>query len=220
MAKRLSETDIRRRLYRHIKSADWKRSAALIPEYFVENASRRADLVAANGHLVAYEIKSDLDDLDRLQGQIQVFSRYFEAVTVVCTERHRESVLTATPEEVGVTCVSEDRFVVEREAKICPIADIETWLSHLPVAIIREVLAARSISSPRSGRSAVLAIARANLSICEARAAVLEYIKTKKRQQRIQAGHDKRNIPKTDPLAEHRAMLRNYLASRGIALSS
>lgn len=216
MSKLLSEGDVRRRISRFIREGDWRRSDVLIPEYYVENASRRADLVAANGHLVAYEIKSDLDDLDRLSGQVEVFSRNFEAVTVACTPRHISAVLQIVPESVGVTCVTEDAVTVQREAVTCAIENQDIWLSHLPISAIREALTSRSIECPRQGREAILQVARRNLAIGELRSEVLKYLKTTKRQQRIEMEREKRTIAKTDPLAEHRAMLRDYLESRGI----
>jgi hypothetical protein len=218
MSKLLSEGDVRRRISRFIREGNWKRSDVLIPEYYVENASRRADLVTANGYLVAYEIKSDLDDLDRLNGQIEVFSRNFEAVTVACTSRHIKAVLEMVPEFVGVTCVTEHTVTVQREAATCEIKDQDIWLSHLPISAIRDALSSRSIECPRQGRDVILQVARSNLSISELRSEVLKYLKTTKRQQRIAMEREKRTISKADPLAEHRAMLRDYLESRGIIL--
>jgi hypothetical protein len=216
MQKLLNESDVRRRLCRHIKQSNWARSDALISEYFVENASRRADVVAANGHLVAYEIKSDRDDLDRLSGQLEVFSRCFEAVTVVCTPRHLQTVFARVPKNVGVMCVSTDVVTVERTAELCEITEPDVWLSHLPISTIREILSARAISCPRANRTAVLKVAKSHLTLSEVREEVLRYVKTKKRRQRIELARERRAEPKSDPLVEHRAMLREYLQSRGI----
>jgi hypothetical protein len=217
MQKMLNEHDIRRELCRHIRRTNWKRSDALISEYFVENASRRADLVAANGHLTAYEIKSDRDHLGRLQGQIEVFSRCFEAVTVVCTERHLEGVLSMTAKEVGVTCVSKEGVIVVRDAVVHEINSLDIWLSHLPLIAIREILTNQAIKCPRSNRNVIIAIAKKYLSVSEVRAAVLRYVKTTKRLQRIALIQEKLAMDKIDPLLEHRRMLRDYLESRGIA---
>lgn len=217
MQKMLNEDDMKRRLCRYIRRSNWKRSDTLISEYFVDNASRRVDLVAANGHLAAFEIKSDLDNLGRLPGQIEVFARCFETVTVVCTQRHLASVLSIIPETVGLTCISDKSVTVERAPVICQIESLDIWFSHLPLTIIRELLSARSIKSPRTGRGAILAVARENITVAEARTAVLRYIKTEKRQQRVSQAQERSSLPKIDPLVAHREMLHDYLQSRGIS---
>jgi hypothetical protein len=42
-----------------------------------------ADVVMSNGHLVAYEVKSELDNTDRLEEQIKGYSEIFDYVYVV-----------------------------------------------------------------------------------------------------------------------------------------
>lgn len=83
--------------------------AVLINEMVVSNWSRRADLVVANGKLTAFEIKSDLDSLVRLEGQVQTYLGSFDKVIVVVTEKHLESTMRIAPEEVGVWCVESRR---------------------------------------------------------------------------------------------------------------
>jgi len=221
MSKVMNERDIKIALCRHIKKNDWKRSDVLISEYFVENASRRADIIAANGHLVAFEIKSDVDSLARLEGQIASFSRHFESVTIVCTERHLGNVLKKSiPNETGIICISDSKLHVVREPMISEIANIDIWLSHLPISAIRESLSRQGLKCPRTGRSAILKVAKQHFSPSEVRTEVLRYIKTKKRQQRISLKEAKNITPTIDPLTEHRKMLRNYLELRNIDFDS
>ncbi|MDP9651130.1 sce7726 family protein [Paraburkholderia caledonica] len=213
----LNERRIRALLTRHIKRSDWRRTDTLIPEYFVERAARRADLVAVNGHLKAYEIKSDLDQLSRLAGQIEVYSRYFESVTVVCTRKHLDSVVTRTDAAIGVMCVSDEGFEYVRAARQRDI-DVDAWLSHLPITAIREALKCRGIRCPRVDRAEVLAVARGCMSALDARSTVFTYLKTEKRKQRVALSQRARVHAVRDPLEEHRAMLREYIDSRGIAM--
>lgn len=42
-----------------------------------------ADVVISNGHLIAYEVKSELDNIDRLEEQIKGYSEVFDYVYVV-----------------------------------------------------------------------------------------------------------------------------------------
>ncbi|WP_146124356.1 sce7726 family protein [Burkholderia multivorans] len=216
MSQILNEHRIKRLLTRHIKHGDWKRSDALISEYFVENASRRADLVVVNGALRAYEIKSDVDHLTRLTGQVEAYTRYFESVTVVCTRRHLTAVLQQTDSSVGVLCASNDGIEEHRTPVTRQLADTDTWLSHLPITAIREALTRRGIQCPRVNRHAVLEVARTHMTTEQARSEVMCYLKTHKLKQRRALQQERTVSTSNDPFAEHAAMLRSYLISRGI----
>ncbi|MBX9303413.1 sce7726 family protein, partial [Serratia marcescens] len=76
--------------------------ATIINEMVVANWSRRADLAVANGHLQAFEIKSDFDSLKRLDGQLEIFTSRFEKVTVVCAPKFTYEVKKKVTPEVGV----------------------------------------------------------------------------------------------------------------------
>ncbi|MBN3065147.1 sce7726 family protein [Pectobacterium aquaticum] len=76
--------------------------AAIINEMVVANWSRRADLAVANGHLQAFEIKSDFDSLKRLDGQLETFTSRFEKVTVVCSPKFTYEVTKKVTPDVGV----------------------------------------------------------------------------------------------------------------------
>lgn len=76
--------------------------ATIINEMVVANWSRRADLAVANGHLQAFEIKSDFDSLKRLDGQIETFISRFEKVTVVCAPKFTGEVTKKVATNVGV----------------------------------------------------------------------------------------------------------------------
>lgn len=214
----LNERRIKTLLTRHIKQNGWRRTDALISEYFVERASRRADLVAVNGHLTAYEIKSDLDQLSRLVGQLAVYSKYFEEVIVVCTQKHLDSVIKLAEPTVGVMCVSTALGIQRvREATLQSV-EIEAWLSHLPITAIRDALTVRGIRCPRVDRTEVLAVARNHMSSLDVRTTVLTYLKTEKRKQRMALSRKAPSQSAVDPLEEHRAMLRAYLNSRSIVM--
>jgi hypothetical protein len=48
----------------------------------------RVDLAIVNGILKGYEIKSERDNLTRLENQASVYSQVFDTVTLVAAERH------------------------------------------------------------------------------------------------------------------------------------
>lgn len=76
--------------------------AVLVNEMVVANWSRRADLAVANGKLHAFEIKSDLDTLRRLEAQVDTYLSRFDKVTVVTTHRYLSAVKAMLPTEVEI----------------------------------------------------------------------------------------------------------------------
>ena len=52
-----------------------------------------ADFILFNGKAVVYEIKTELDSLERLEGQLANYYKAFDIVNVVISERHYESVM-------------------------------------------------------------------------------------------------------------------------------
>lgn len=83
----LNEGDIKAAVIDRLFKSEALDDAVLINEMVIANWSRRADLVVANGRLHAYEIKSDLDSLRRLRGQLETYLARFDKVTVVSTPR-------------------------------------------------------------------------------------------------------------------------------------
>lgn len=88
--------------------------AVLISEMTVANWSRRADVVLANGALWAFEVKSELDSLTRLPGQLDAFTTHFEKVCVVCAPRFETGARALLPEGVGLWVAQDDGRLRER----------------------------------------------------------------------------------------------------------
>lgn len=144
----MKESDIVIALQQKLASKPANSNAAFIREFFVDKFARRADLVLANGKLSAFEIKSKCDNLDRLNGQLDVYCRFFESVTVVCAVKHLEGVLCKAPEDVGVWTVSDEgKFITVRSAKSKKIKSYEVWLSFLPVYELRFLLKKYELSA-------------------------------------------------------------------------
>ncbi len=62
----------------------------------------RADLCKINGTSIAYEIKTDLDNLLRLEKQLQDYLYVFEKVYVICSSSRSECVKDILPPECGL----------------------------------------------------------------------------------------------------------------------
>lgn len=103
----LNEGDIKAAVIDKLFSADALTDAVLINEMVVANWSRRADLVVANGKLHAFEIKSDLDSLRRLEGQLETYLHRFDKVTVVSTPKYLSLIKENADPRVEIWCATE-----------------------------------------------------------------------------------------------------------------
>src|SRR5689334_18909683 len=83
---RLRDKDIRSALVSHLRRTDPE--VVIFHELPLSRGERRADVVAINGVLAGYEIKSDGDSLDKLKAQASEYESVFEYVTVVLARRH------------------------------------------------------------------------------------------------------------------------------------
>lgn len=73
-------------------------------QLWVENS--KADFVVINGKAVVYEIKTDLDNLSRLDGQLSDYYKAFSNVVIVCGEKNLPSVLRfAETTSAGILCM-------------------------------------------------------------------------------------------------------------------
>jgi hypothetical protein len=80
------------------------RVASILNEFRV--GSCKADIVILNGTATVYEIKSDLDTLNRLEQQISEYRKVFASVNVITGENYIESVQKIVPEDVGILMLS------------------------------------------------------------------------------------------------------------------
>lgn len=125
----LSERDIKKAVLEKILPQTMaQEGAVVVSEMVIGKADRRADLVIANGHLQAIEIKSDLDSLRRLEGQLSAYLTHFDKVTLVLSPKFVEHALSHSPERVAVWEASESRsgttrLTVRRQGRLEPISD-------------------------------------------------------------------------------------------------
>jgi len=102
-----TESVIKINLIRWLEEKGFLENAVLINELPVANSSRtkfsrRVDIAVANGKLFGFEIKSEFDSLDRLEGQIELYGRRFDKVFVVCADKFTDKVLEMTNSAVAV----------------------------------------------------------------------------------------------------------------------
>lgn len=76
-----------------------------------------ADFIMINGKAVVYEIKTDLDNFNRLESQVADYYKAFRYVNVVCSEDNGESlkgILEGSP--VGLICLKKNGSFSEKKA--------------------------------------------------------------------------------------------------------
>jgi hypothetical protein len=99
-------------------------------------AGSKADFVLINGKAVVYEIKSDLDNLDRLGSQIDDYYKAFDHVAVVTHEKnlqHLQKELAAIDKPVGI-------YVLRKNGKLGTVIKPRRFTESLDKEIIFKLL--------------------------------------------------------------------------------
>jgi len=102
----LDDSQIRSFLIKRIREKNQHTDAVLIEELDLCLGEARVDLVLVNGKNVGIEIKSDLDSLDRLPKQIEIYTRVFDQVEIVSGKKHLDQILDTVPNWWGVSNVT------------------------------------------------------------------------------------------------------------------
>jgi hypothetical protein len=113
-------------LARHVNDP----STLVIDELGLQWGTVRVDIAVVNGSIHGYEIKSDVDTLDRLPGQAEVYSRVLDRVTLVAGIRHLDEASAIVPKWWGLCTASCDgagvvAFRHVRRGKRNPGLDLE-----------------------------------------------------------------------------------------------
>ncbi len=78
----------------------------------------KADFIMINGKGTVYEIKTELDNLDRINSQIEDYYKAFSEVVIVTYRNNIEKVLETVPETVGIMELTKRRALrTIRESK-------------------------------------------------------------------------------------------------------
>lgn len=95
----LHKTEVRRIL-------EQEPASLVVDELGLFEGKYRIDVAVINGKLHGYEIKSRMDNLDRLPTQQESFSRIFDRMTLVADEKHVAKAVTIVPPWWGLIAVS------------------------------------------------------------------------------------------------------------------
>ncbi len=129
---RLLETDVKAITLNHlIEKGLLIPGQAIINEFTLKGYTRRIDLLLpTQKHLFAIEIKSEADNLNRLDGQVRKYLEYVDKVIVVATSKHIKNIMRNVPDQVAVWEVCKGRIKVIQPGKIIPIKNTSKLL-HL-----------------------------------------------------------------------------------------
>lgn len=112
---------IRRALIEHVDNQynTAKHPGKVIEEFSVCDGAARIDLAAVNGVMHGFEIKSDIDSLERLPHQMGLYGSIFDKVTLVVGVTHLYHAFNIIPDWWGVTVarVNDDGAVYFNEIR-------------------------------------------------------------------------------------------------------
>lgn len=98
----LNDKLIRKAIISNIKRENRNHEYRIINELTICDGDARVDIAVANGRLCGYEIKSDVDTLERLPKQIEYYSTTFDKMTIVVGEKYNEKILCNVPDWWGI----------------------------------------------------------------------------------------------------------------------
>ncbi|MFA0426643.1 sce7726 family protein [Vibrio sp. 10N.222.51.C5] len=94
-------------------------NSIIMSELTVGDFSRRVDLAIYNqGKLLAFEIKSEADSLNRLSGQVDKYLEYFDKVVVVSDKKFTSMLTNSLPKNVGLWEVNNSKIKVKQRGQL------------------------------------------------------------------------------------------------------
>ncbi len=102
-----------------------------VAAFEVKVKSSRTDFLVINGDTKAYEIKSKLDNLNRLEKQVSDYGDVFEYNTVVLDKSHLLGSLKIIPDYYGVWYFEHGKKHIYRAAQLSPKIDSAEQLNIL-----------------------------------------------------------------------------------------
>ena len=184
----MNDVDIRQNFHKKIlRRQHTQKDTLVIDELGLNHGKCRADIAVINGHLAAYEIKSNNDSLRRLEEQVKSYNAVFDRISIVVGDRYINSIQNYIPEWWGVIVSLRGprgavNFDIIREARtnknIDPISIAQLlWRNEAEEILQQKKLSPRILRQPR----AILYEYLVNtLNICELRRLVREYFKKRK----------------------------------------
>lgn len=103
----------------------------LVAAYEIKVKNSRVDFLTINGHTTSFEIKSNLDNLDKLAKQSDDYLTAFEFNNIVVHERHLRRCINIIPKSFGLITVDKVKHRVVRKPVFNKCLHAETQLGLL-----------------------------------------------------------------------------------------
>lgn len=103
----------------------------LVAAYEIKVKNSRVDFLTINGYTTSFEIKSNLDNLDKLAKQSDDYLTAFEFNNIVIHERHLNRCIDIIPKSFGVITVDKVKHTVVRKPLFNKFLHAETQLGLL-----------------------------------------------------------------------------------------
>ena len=148
------DAEIRRALRLRLSNEHAKQvDTAFIDEFSICRGQARIDLAVVNNIFHGYEIKSDRDNLRRLDSQVELYSKVLDRATLVVGNRHLTATLDIVPSWWGILLFQSSpnslRFKVVRRAKNNPRKDPRSLVELLwrdeAIALLEQKAVARGV---------------------------------------------------------------------------
>ena len=129
MERRLSDVEIRAAFKSSLLPAYLHdQGSFVLEELGLRHGRARIDLAIVNGELIGFELKSDLDSLQRLPEQAMVYNSVLDRITLIVTERHLSAAVERISDWWGIVLARLDRdgavsFREVRSPKINPVVE-------------------------------------------------------------------------------------------------
>lgn len=132
----MQDNDIRKLLHPYLKKENRRfRDTIIVDEFELCSGLSRIDVAVINGVLHGYEIKSEVDTLNRLPNQINYYNKSLEKISVVTNKSHLKQIRELVPRWWGLILIKEidkREIVAEiRKAKNNPFLESQSLLHIL-----------------------------------------------------------------------------------------
>jgi hypothetical protein len=156
------DRDVRRALHSKVlRDHHGHADTLILDELGLRHGTSRVDIAVVNGFLHGFEIKSEADTLERLEGQIIIYNAVLDRVTLVVGEKHLAKAEARIPSWWGLKIVVPGPrggidFEHDRTPKLNPAIDPLAlaellWRPEVLGILADRELPARALRQPRSG---------------------------------------------------------------------
>ena len=123
------------------------RQSDLVGAYEIKVRNSRVDFLTINGHTTSFEIKSNLDNLYKLEKQANDYMQAFELNNVVIHERHLEKCIGLIPGNFGIITTDREGHAFYRKPVLNRNLDTQVQLSLLTKRELKKFMASPDTTS-------------------------------------------------------------------------